>query len=218
MKSNIMEKLNKQIEPITTLVIIYLALVTISIALYALIQIYVDDKSTASNLLSWTATLFATIALLYTFNSWREQKGSDVLSRLAEECFYKSYTILDKIEDLNKDYEYNLKYKLNNKCRFDLKKIELIDIEIEDLSKKIKLITDEKPNKDIEVSLVNLKHNYNKLFIKLVEFDESINSNDISTDKILENYKITFKELNLKNLVSLSIINHKLMDYIFHRK
>ncbi|WP_228278674.1 hypothetical protein [Acinetobacter indicus] len=214
MKSNIMEKLNKQIEPITTLVIIYLALVTISIALYALIQIYVDDKSTASNLLSWTATLFATIALLYTFNSWREQKGSDVLSRLAEECFYKSYTILDKIEDLNKDYEY----KLNNKCRFDLKKIELIDIEIEDLSKKIKLITDEKPNKDIEVSLVNLKHNYNKLFIKLVEFDESINSNDISTDKILENYKITFKELNLKNLVSLSIINHKLMDYIFHRK
>lgn len=74
MKSNIMEKLNKPIEPITTLVIIYLALVTISIALYALIQIYVDDKSTASNLLSWTATLFATIALLYTFNSWREQK------------------------------------------------------------------------------------------------------------------------------------------------
>lgn len=218
MKSNIMEKLNKPIEPITTLVIIYLALVTISIALYALIQIYVDDKSTASNLLSWTATLFATIALLYTFNSWREQKGSDVLSRLAEECFYKSYTILDKIKDLNKDYEYNLKYKLNNKYRFDLKKIELIDIEIEDLSKRIKLIMDEKPNKDIEVSLVNLKHNYNKLFIKLVEFDESINSNDISTDKILENYKITFKELNLKNLVSLSIISHKLMDYIFHRK
>lgn len=218
MKSNIMEKLNKPIEPITTLVIIYLALVTISIALYALIQIYVDDKSTASDLLSWTATLFATIALLYTFNSWREQKGSDVLSRLAEECFYKSYTILDKIEDLNKDYEYNLKYKLNNKYRFDLKKIELIDIEIEDLSKRIKLIMDEKPNKDIEVSLVNLKHNYNKLFIKLVEFDESINSNDISTDKILENYKITFKELNLKNLVSLSIISHKLMDYIFHRK
>ena len=128
---------------------------------------------------------------------------------------------ISELEDFLKQFgydEYNLKYKLNNKCRFDLKKIELIDIEIEDLSKKIKLITDEKPNKDIEVSLVNLKHNYNKLFIKLVEFDESINSNDISTDKILENYKITFKELNLKNLVSLSIINHKLMDYIFHRK
>lgn len=95
-----MERLNKPFEPITTLIIIYFALVAISIALYALIQIFFkSDTATATGLLGWTATIFATIALLYTFNSWRDQKGSDVLSSISKEI----YMDLDKFEDLAKE-------------------------------------------------------------------------------------------------------------------
>lgn len=83
-----MEKLNKPFEPITTLIIIYFALVGVSIALYALIQIFFkSDTATASSLLSWTATIFATIALLYTFNSWKDQKSSEILSEESKLIF-----------------------------------------------------------------------------------------------------------------------------------
>lgn len=69
-----MKSLNKDFDLATTLIIIYLALLTLSIALYALIQIYVEDKGTATNLMIWSATLFPTIALLYTFNTWRNKR------------------------------------------------------------------------------------------------------------------------------------------------
>jgi predicted MPP superfamily phosphohydrolase len=82
-----MGKLNKPFEPITTLIIIYFALVAVSIALYALIQIFFKaDTSTASSLLGWTATMFATIAVLYIYNNWREQESTKLLSDLSNKC------------------------------------------------------------------------------------------------------------------------------------
>ncbi len=80
----IMDRINKPFESITTLVIIYLGLVTVSVAIYALIQVYVEEKELAASLLSWTATIFATIALIYTFNSWRNQKASEVIANEAK--------------------------------------------------------------------------------------------------------------------------------------
>jgi hypothetical protein len=71
-----------------TLIIIYFALLAVCISLYAIIQLYVDDKGTATNLMIWSATLFPSIALLYTFNYWKKQKGSEVLSKLAETVFF----------------------------------------------------------------------------------------------------------------------------------
>ncbi|MHA3099195.1 hypothetical protein [Acinetobacter brisouii] len=109
-----MERLNKPFELHATLIIIYLALVTLSIALYALIQIFVDDKATASSLLGWTATLFATIALLYTFNSWRNQKASDVIANEAKHIAEKMNLQLDTHRGLlwtrifDKEYEDHL--------------------------------------------------------------------------------------------------------------
>jgi hypothetical protein len=85
--SKIMDRLNKPFEPITTLFIIYLALVAVAIAIYALIQMYVEEKELAASLLGWTATLFATIALLYTYNNWRKQKASEVIANEAKEIF-----------------------------------------------------------------------------------------------------------------------------------
>ena len=83
-----------------TLIIIYLALLAVSIAIYALLQLYVKDidRGTATNLMIWSATLFPSIALIYTFNFWREQKGSEVLSKLSEDVFFR-LTNLAKIHN-----------------------------------------------------------------------------------------------------------------------
>ena len=95
-----MDRLNKPFEPVTTLVIIYSGLVTISIALYALIQMYVEERELAASLLSWTATIFATIALLYIFNSWKNQKASEILSyesKLIFKFVHKNYQLFNHL-------------------------------------------------------------------------------------------------------------------------
>lgn len=53
---------------------IYGILCAISIALYELIQIFVEDKSTATNLLIWSATMFAPIEVFVIYTSWKNKK------------------------------------------------------------------------------------------------------------------------------------------------
>ena len=98
---------NKNFDLHTTLIIIYLALLTVCIALYALIQIYVEDKGTATNLMIWSATLFPVIALLYTLNSWKIQKSSEVLSLKAEKIYSYAHEILRKIKQIDRGYGNN---------------------------------------------------------------------------------------------------------------
>lgn len=102
-----------------TLIIIYLALLTLCIVIYAILQLYVAeiDRGTATNLMIWSATLFPSIALLYTFNSWKEQKQIEEIAKLASELhrnlvksrnFYLEIaryvdSINLKISDLDKD-------------------------------------------------------------------------------------------------------------------
>ncbi|MEB5929515.1 hypothetical protein [Acinetobacter schindleri] len=82
---------------IATLLAIYGILCAISIALYALIQMFVCDKPTATNLLIWSGTMFAPIAVLMTYTNWREQKGSELIAAQAKDLIiylkeYKSQT------------------------------------------------------------------------------------------------------------------------------
>lgn len=107
-----------------TLTIIYLALVAVSLAIYSLINQYVSNQnqSIIVGLLGWSATLFATIALLYTFNSWREQKSLEVIaieaksiinelnksSKLSEDLFYSFMQNNLDLYDSNKSNLYNI--------------------------------------------------------------------------------------------------------------
>lgn len=78
---------------VTTLTIIYLALVAICVAIYHLLINFIpnhDYQSLAVDLLSWSATLFATIALLYTFNSWKEQKRYELAHSISSDIYTKS--------------------------------------------------------------------------------------------------------------------------------
>ena len=77
----------------TTLTIIYLALVAVCVAIYHLLIRFIpnhDYQSLAVDLLSWSATLFATIALLYTFNSWKEQKRYELAHSISSDIYTKS--------------------------------------------------------------------------------------------------------------------------------
>jgi hypothetical protein len=89
-----------------TLTIIYLALLALCLAIYAILQIYVKeiDRGTATNLMIWSATLFPSIALLYTFRSWREQKCSDVLaeqSKLIYNFIHENHLLFGRLNKIN---------------------------------------------------------------------------------------------------------------------
>jgi len=116
-----------------TLTIIYLALATVSLAIYSLIKQYVNEQnqSIIVGLLGWSATLFATIALLYTFNSWREQKSLEVIaieakliinelsksSKISEDLFY---SFMQNNLDLYKSNKSNLHNIIDNGIIFQL--------------------------------------------------------------------------------------------------
>lgn len=218
-----MERLKKPFEPMTTLVIIYLGLVTVSIALYALIQIYVDDKATASNLLSWTATLFATIALLYTFNSWRDQKGSDVLSKLAEQSLYD----LINLEKLQNNFYEKYTDKINNE-RFNSRIFSISNIYINE----IQIFNENMEKVTNNLILIKIKTNDNNI-IKLIR---NINKSkeDITTlisklnnyyikhenieDSFLDQHISEMKDLSYNIQVNILLIRSQLIKYIFHEK
>lgn len=76
-----------------TLIIIYLALVAVCVAIYHLLIRFISNhnyQSLAVDLLSWSATLFATIALLYTFISWKEQKRYELAHTISADMYTKS--------------------------------------------------------------------------------------------------------------------------------
>lgn len=218
-----MERLKKPFEPMTTLVIIYLGLVTVSIALYALIQIYVDDKATASNLLSWTATLFATIALLYTFNSWRDQKGSDVLSKLAEQSLYD----LINLEKLQNNFYEKYTDKINNE-RFNnrifsisniyINEIQIFNENMEKVTNNLILIK----IKTNDNNIIKLIRNINKSKEDITTLISKLNNyyikNENIEDSFLDQHISEMKDLSYNIQVNILLIRSQLIKYIFHEK
>ena len=131
-----------------TLIIIYLALVfLVGTAVYALIVYFCLNDSLATNILIWTATLFATIALLYTFNFWKDQKGNlvpfeqltdeqlDLALRISESIVTKQYYLAEK---LKKDLK-----KANDICNLHTELLENLDKE-KDKRKALKTVENEK--------------------------------------------------------------------------
>lgn len=72
-------------DDIANLIGIYIVLIGLSYCFYLTIIIVKGDISVASALLSWSATMFATIALLYIFTNWRDQKGIEVIANVSKD-------------------------------------------------------------------------------------------------------------------------------------
>ena len=67
---------------VARLLAVYAIILTLCIAIYAIFRLLEVDLTLATNLLLWSAAIFAPIAVLMTYTSWREQKGSEILSRV----------------------------------------------------------------------------------------------------------------------------------------
>ena len=100
---------------IIQLVGIYIILTSLSYAFYIVFVAVGANEEIASSLLSWTSTMFATIALLYTFNSWREQKGSEVIANEAKDLIKDITQNISILGDIIYEYS-NLTIK-NEKIR-----------------------------------------------------------------------------------------------------
>lgn len=207
-----------------TLTIIYLALLTVCIAIYAILQLYAKeiDRGTATNLMIWSATLFPSIALLYTFNSWRIQKGSDVLSKLSEKSFYKLIDIEELHTLFYDEYSYKINLERFNSRIFDIEKVYIneiskVDKSIDELLKTLVLIQEETHNFKInqyiqEVQSINyqIKILINKLSLNYVK-------NKVVSNEYLDNHIIEMKDLSFKFGLNLVLIRNELINYIFHR-
>lgn len=83
-------------ELLVTLIVTYLALVfLIGVAVYSIVRIYCLDITLTTNILIWTATLFAPIVILATYNSWKEQKGNEIVSQEAIKIAKNLNSLLD---------------------------------------------------------------------------------------------------------------------------
>lgn len=55
-----------------TLLVVYGILLALCIAIYAIFKLLKVEITLATNLLIWSATIFAPIAVLMTYTNWRE--------------------------------------------------------------------------------------------------------------------------------------------------
>jgi hypothetical protein len=144
-----------------TLTIIYLALVSSCLAIYHLIVKFISDpdqQAMFANLLAWSSTLFATIALLYTFKEWRTQKASDVIANRSE----KLWDELDKLENI---YNYDKLRNLDKITDWD----EFIIYSNTDLKSALKTSVD-KLYKEIQLHIEFIEnHDKNEKLIKLLK-------------------------------------------------
>ncbi|GGA24945.1 hypothetical protein [Acinetobacter modestus] len=212
MGNKIMQRMNKPFDLHTTLIIIYLALVAVSIALYALIQIFFDDKSTASNLLGWSATLFATIALLYTFNTWREQKGSEALSKLSENLYLDLIDLNIKINQLHRKLSERFPVIAVNKET--MQKFSIVNRELEEFGGKLNIIVTYKNDEILEQQLSFIK--------ELIEMNQEVLSKWVAGNHDLNKYNSDLNQQIVKFSEEFNAfkmrVDKVLMDYIFHKK
>lgn len=89
---------------VATMIAIYAILLTLCIAIYAFIDFFKIDKSLASNLLVWSATLFAPIALLMTYENWRAEKASEVIAEEAKQTIKDVLEMIKIINYLKQDH------------------------------------------------------------------------------------------------------------------
>lgn len=59
---------------VARLLAVYAIILTLCIAIYAIFQLLEVDLTLATNLLLWSASILAPIAVLMTYTSWRKQK------------------------------------------------------------------------------------------------------------------------------------------------
>lgn len=177
---------------VATLLAVYAIILTLCIAIYAIFKLLDVDITLATNLLIWSATIFAPIAVLMTYTSWKEQKTAEVISNLAQNDLKKYAKIMNEISQLewsfrnlisNKDF--NNDKRVFDKSRDRLSKIRFPSKE-DDLSICFYLSQDElrlRQNLEAEIS------HYINLLIVETQQNLVAKSVDLDSDRILKQEK-----------------------------
>ena len=100
---------------VATLLAVYSIILTICIGIYAMFKLMQLDVDLAASLLNWSATIFASIAVLMTYTSWREQKQAELISNEVR----KYLEILHRLES----FEFTVVDRIN----YETSLIDLID-------------------------------------------------------------------------------------------
>lgn len=177
---------------VATLLAVYAIILTLCIAIYAIFKLLDVNITLATNLLIWSATIFAPIAVLMTYTSWKEQKTAEIISNLAQNDLKKYAKIMNEISQLewsfrnlisNKDF--NNDKRVFDKSRDRLSKIRFPSKE-DDLSICFYLSQDElrlRQNLEAEIS------HYINLLIVETQQNLVAKSVDLDSDRILKQEK-----------------------------
>lgn|SRR5690606_22347434 len=74
---------------LATLLAVYAIILVLCIAIYAIFKLLDVDIALATNLLLWSAGIFAPIAVLMTYTSWREQRSAETIAEYSNEVYKK---------------------------------------------------------------------------------------------------------------------------------
>ncbi|WP_214645563.1 hypothetical protein [Acinetobacter terrae] len=123
--------MKKEENLVATLLAVYAIILALCIAIYAIFKLLEVDITLATNLLIWSATIFAPIAVLMTYTNWREQKQAELLSEMSEDELHHINSLISKIDELEKKLRLLL---CNNGITEEYKKGK---IEFDNLSNKL---------------------------------------------------------------------------------
>lgn len=117
---------------VARLLAVYAIILTLCIAIYAIFQLLEVDLTLATNLLLWSAAIFAPIAVLMTYTSWREQKGSEILSSMSKDNYASLLALESHLIDVANSVKYqfrswqlseNREKLFNNQYLFEIEKL-----------------------------------------------------------------------------------------------
>ncbi|WP_228206912.1 hypothetical protein [Acinetobacter sp. LoGeW2-3] len=140
---------------VATLLAVYAIILTLCIAIYAIFKLLEVDITLATNLLLWSAAIFAPIAVLMTYTSWREQKRAEVLAQIA-------MNLREKINQEVGEIRYLLNF-IDNIKNIKSGSINTLDQNVEKIVKIKKCLS-----KDLGILSLELDKD-NNCFLKMID-------------------------------------------------
>lgn len=104
---------------VATLLAVYAIILTLCIAIYAIFKLLDVNITLATNLLIWSATIFAPIAVLMTYTSWKEQKSAETIAYQSNDVFKINIRYCRILE------EYSITWPKRNDLPLVTKKLEV---------------------------------------------------------------------------------------------
>lgn len=176
-----------------------------------MVEFYCLDVTLTTNILIWTATLFPSIVIIYTFQSWREQKGSEVVANEAKAIYENLRDLLEAHKIIMRSTKYNKDYKDS---------LDLIEREYLILSKNLNFLESilgkfyDKQNFEI---FTNAKNNYLSNLITYKDLNNHVFLYKSNNLEIPQDYpKVDINQVNENYALAQIALNQVLIKILLH--